>query len=177
MGPPLQGSGQVGPQPSPDGRDRMARSQAGQGLIPTVAGFGVVLILLLLATQVTFDLYARSAVTAASVDAARAVADERQSAAYGTSADAATLAVRQAQDRAGRALGAYGRVTSFRWNLLPTAADPSEVELKAHFDLRGTRYSLLGPLALPGLNQFDRTVRVRVERLVCRKGQTCAGVP
>ncbi|GAC1305955.1 MAG: hypothetical protein NVSMB16_01660 [Acidimicrobiales bacterium] len=97
--------------------------------------------------------------------------------AYGSSADSVMLAVRQAQDRAGRALGAYGRVTSFRWNLLPTAADPSEVELRAHFDLRGTRYSLLGPLALPGLNQFDRTVRVRIERLVCRRGQTCEGIP
>ncbi|GAC1589819.1 MAG: hypothetical protein NVS3B21_06790 [Acidimicrobiales bacterium] len=166
------------PPPSPDGTARRwtVRSEAGQGLIPTVAGFGVVLLLLLLATQVTFDLYARSAVTAASVDAARAVADERQSAAYGTNPDAAMLAVQQAQDRAGRALGAYGRVTSFRWNLLPTAADPSEVELRAHFDLRGTRYSLVGPLALPGLNQFDRTVRVRVERLVCRPDQACKAV-
>lgn len=155
---------------------RASRTEAGQGLIPTVAGFGVVLLLLLLATQVTFDLYARSAVTAASVDAARAVADERQSRAYGANPDAAMLAVRQAQDRAGRALGAYGRVTSFRWNLLPTSADPAEVELRAHFDLRGTRYSLLGPLSLPGLNQFDRTVRVRVERLVCRPDRTCEAV-
>jgi len=147
--------------------------------VPTLGGFVVVLILLLFATQVAFDLYARSAVTAAAVDAAHAVADYR-GAVSGSGQPADTAAdgevVRAAESRARYALGGYGRVTSFRWSLLPSADDPRDVVLTVRFDLRGTRYSLVRPLSLPGLNQFQRTVRIRVDRPVCPAGATCTVV-
>jgi len=148
---------------------RRAPGELGQGLIPTVAGFTVVLILVLFATQVAFDLYARTAVTAAALDAARSVA----SSSGPTTGDAA---LQSAETRARGALGAYGVATSFRWDLLPSPAGPQEVHLTVSFDLTRSRYSLVGPLTLPGLSHFSRTVRVRIERVTCPHGATCAVV-
>ena len=145
-------------------------------MIPTLAGFAVVLVLLLFATQVAFDLYARSAVTAAALDAVRSVADDHQAASYTGNPDAASAAAAQAQARAMSALGRYGKVTSFQWAFLPDPGQPQVVSLRVRFDLRGGRLSLVGPLTLPGLNRFDRTVRARVERVVCPPGQTCTVV-
>ena len=54
-----------------------ATPERGAGLVGTVAGITVILVLLLFATQVLVDLYARSAVTAAAYDAARQVAAAR----------------------------------------------------------------------------------------------------
>ena len=125
---------------------------AGQGLIPTLGGFAVVLAALLLATQVAFDLYARSAVTAVAVDAARAVARGMPPA--------------TSEQRARSELGAYAAVTTFEW----VASGPREVVLRMSFDLRATRLRLV---PLPGLNRFTRTIRVQVERLVCPTGRTC----
>lgn len=121
--------------------------------MPTVAGFAVILSAVLLATQVAFDLYARSAVTAAAVDAARAVAQGR--------------AVAASEARARAELGAYGRVTTFAWS----TDDPAVVALTVSFDLRRGRYALV---PLPLLSRFARTVRVRAERVVCPAGRRCA---
>src|SRR5260370_32282159 len=49
-------------------------SERGTGVIGTMIGFAVFLVLLLVAVQVLFDLYARSAATAAAFDAARTAA-------------------------------------------------------------------------------------------------------
>ncbi|GAC1313275.1 MAG: hypothetical protein NVSMB12_04690 [Acidimicrobiales bacterium] len=133
----------------------------------------MVLVILLVVTQVAFDLYARSAVTSAAIDAARSVADDRSSLTYPSGE---TAAIAQAEQRASAALGAYGRTTAFHWSLLPSADRPEIVALRVRFDLRGSRYSLVGPLTLPGLDRFDRTVRVRIERLVCPPGDVCAPV-
>lgn len=153
--------------------DPVARGEEGQGLIPTLAGFAVVLVMILVVSQVAFDLYARSAVSSAAIDAARSVADDRSSAGFPAGE---TAAIARAQQRAMAALGAYGHTTDFRWAILPSPDRPETVSLRVRFDLRGSRYSLVGPLALPGLNQFDRTVRVRIERIVCRPGDTCTSV-
>ena len=151
----------------------MHRDEAGQGLIPTVAGFAVFLIMILVVTQVAFDLYARSAVTTAAVDAARSVADDRSSSTYPSGEE---VAISHAQERAIAALGDYGRATGFQWSLLPSADRPETVALRVHFDLRASRYSLVGPLVLPGLNQFYRTVRVRIEHIVCPPDRVCTSI-
>lgn len=158
------------------------RDDHGQGLIPTLAGFTVVLVLVLFASQVLFALYARSAVTAAAVDAARSVADYGRAASYrGTPAGgpdpAEQAAIDQARQRFDEALGAYGSQTRFDLSLEPTDGEPQQVVLHVGFDLRASRFSLVGPLILPGLNRFDRTVRVRIERIVCPSGRTCTVVP
>lgn len=153
------------------------RGESGQGLIPTVAGFGVVLVMLLVVTQVTFDLYARSAVTSAALDAAREVADYQASASYPDDPAAETAATARAQRRAASALGSYGAAVDFRWAFIPAPDQPEVVALRVHFDLRRSRYNLTGPLRLPGLNQFDRTVQARIERIVCPAGRSCSVGP
>ncbi len=136
--------------------------------------------LILLASQVVFDLYARSAVSSAAVDAARSIAEAVRTAdSQGLSgapteqAPTEQAAIEVARQRFESALGAYGSQTRFELSLTPDANAPDEVVLRVGFDLRGSRYSLVGPLVLPGLNRFTRTVRVRVEHIVCPRGRTC----
>jgi uncharacterized membrane protein (DUF4010 family) len=93
-----------------------------------------------MASQVAFGLYARSAVTAAAVDAARRVAD-----APGPAATA------QAEATARRALGAYGRTTTFVW-----AVSANVVQLTVGFHVRSF---------VPGFDHFSRTVRSRIEHV------------
>jgi hypothetical protein len=138
----------------------------------------VVVILALFATQVVFDLYARSAVTSAAVEAARSVAGFTSSHAYGATPTGGMdiferQAIAAAEARARAALGRYGDVTTFAWRFLPSDAAPTEVELRVRFDVNGSTFDLTRPLALPGLNRFDRTVRVRVERIVCPTDAPC----
>jgi len=141
-----------------------------------------VLVIALFATQVVFDLYARSAVTSAAVEAARSVAGF---ASGESDAGNATVAGRQqvvavAESRARAALGRWGGVTSFSWRFLPPDGPPTSVELDVRFDATAAGFNLAGPLALPGLNRFDRTVRVRVERITCPSAAPChivAGTP
>jgi hypothetical protein len=150
-------------------------------LLPTLFGFVVIVVILLFATQVVFDLYARSAVTSAAVDAARSVAGFASSQRYGQDGAAGTgdpyqaeqQAIGAAEGRARAALGRYGDVTSFTWSFLPSDAVPQVVELRVRFNLSGSSFDLARPLALPGLDAFDRTVRVRVERVSCSVGGGC----
>jgi hypothetical protein len=149
--------------------------------VPTLFGFVVILVIVLFATQVVFDLYARSAVTSAAVEAARSVAGFASSQTYGEPGSPRTSdpyesereAIAAAEGRARTALGRYGGVTSFTWRFLPSDAAPQVVELRVRFNLSGSSLDLAHPLALPGLNALDRTVRVRVERIICPVGGTC----
>jgi len=130
------------------------------------------LVLTLFATQVVFDLYARSAVTSAAVEAARRVAGFASSASYDSPA-AQQQAVTTAEADARASLGRYGAVTSFSWTFLPQGSTPTEVELEVGFDASRSGFDLTRALALPGLNHFDRTIRVRVEHITCPGSGPC----
>ena len=121
--------------------------ERGAGILGTVIGTGVFLLLLLFAVQVLVGLYTRSVVTAATFDAAKAVAG----------ADGGDGARHDAERNAQAQLGAYGRDVTFDW----TASTPDVVVLTA----RGPRPSFL-PEALTGpvgLGPVERTVTVRRE--------------
>ena len=124
-----------------------ASAEAGTGLIGSVVGITVFLLLLLFAVQVLVRLYATSSLTAAGFDAARRVA----------ATDVATrpAVVAQAEADARRGLGSFGRDhTVFRWQRI----DSEEVVL----EVKGRPPTFL---PLPGwLTEIDRTVRVRTER-------------
>jgi hypothetical protein len=108
----------------------------------------VFLLLLLLATQVLFDLYATSTVTAVAYDAARVVAG----------ADGGAPAISDAEAGARRQLGSYSDGATFSW-----LRDGDVVQL--HVTVRNP--SLLPSVFKRALNidVVDRTVRVRTERL------------
>lgn len=124
--------------------------EVGTGLISTVAGVAVFLVLILLVSQLAFDLYARSAVSAVAFDAARIVA--------GADAAGSGSSVASAEKMARQELGAYGNGASFSWRL-----SPDQVQLAVTVRDR----SLLPPdLVSPlGLDDIARTVVVRRERL------------
>jgi hypothetical protein len=115
-----------------------------------LVGVLVVLLLILLAVQVLFDLYARSAVSAAAFDAARVVA--------GSDAGATPTSQSQAELSARRELGAYGQRASFDWSV---DADDVRLVVRVH-----------SPSVLPalfasplGLDTIGRSVIVRRERV------------
>lgn len=110
----------------------------------------VILVLVLLAVQVLFDLYARSAVSAAAFDAARVVA--------GSDAGGTPTSRGEAEQDARRELGAYGRRATFDW-----AVDADEVRLA----VRVHNPSVLpAAFAAPlGMDTVDRSVIVRRERV------------
>jgi hypothetical protein len=110
----------------------------------------VVLLLMLLAVQVLFDLYARSAVSAAAFDAARVVA--------GSDAGGTPTSQSQAELDARRELGAYGQRASFDWTV-----DAEDVRLSVQVRNPSVLPSVLvSPL---GLDTVDRSVVVRRERV------------
>jgi hypothetical protein len=126
---------------------RTARTEEGSGLVGTIFGVAMFLILLLFAVQVLVRFYAASAMTAAGFDAARRVA----------SADAVDrpAAAQAAEARARRGLGSFGRTRmAFVWQQM----DGQQIVL----EVRGRPPTFL---PLPGwLATVDRTVRVRTER-------------
>jgi hypothetical protein len=118
----------------------------------------VFLVLLLVAVQVLFNLYATSAVTAAAYDAARIVAGADAGAGGGGGAGSLDGARADAEAGARRTLGRYASRTSFQWDV----TDPDVVQL--HVVAQNPGFL---PLALRrplGFDRVDRTVRVRVER-------------
>lgn len=124
--------------------------EEGTGLIASVVGVLVFLVLLLLAVQVLFDLYARSAVGSVAFDAARVVA--------GSDAGATVSAEADAERNARDDLGHYGQAASFTW-----AVDADNVQLTV---------SVHNPDLLPrlftdglGLDRVRRSVVVRRERV------------
>jgi hypothetical protein len=125
--------------------------EGGSGVLGTVLGTGVFLALMLFGAQVMVGLYYRTAVTAATYDAARAVAG----------ADSADEAVaRSDATRNARAqLGGYGLDVEFDWGrstddvVVVRATAPRPTFLPE---------ALTGPA---GLGDFERTVRIRREKL------------
>ncbi|MGH9065987.1 MAG: hypothetical protein ACRD0J_00455 [Acidimicrobiales bacterium] len=120
----------------------------------------VFLVLLLLAVQVLFDLYARSAVGSAAFDAARVVS--------GSDAGGTAAAQADAESYARGVLGGYGRQARFSWSV--TA------------DEVGLTVSVRSPSLLPavvagplGLDSIVRHVVVRRERVRPEGAQTTPG--
>ena len=125
------------------------RSQAGAGVLGTLLGAGVFLVLLLFAVQVLVGLYTQSVLNAAVYDAAKAVA--------GADAGDSPTSRANAQANARSQLGGYGQKVSFDW----TGTNSTVVRLQA----RGPRPLFL-PVALTGavgLGDIVRTVTVRKE--------------
>jgi Flp pilus assembly protein TadG len=127
------------------------RDQRGAGVLSTVLGAGVFLAFLLFAVQVLAGLYFRSVVTAATYDAAKAVA--------GADAVPEGVARADAERNARAQLGDYGRRVAFDW------ADSTE-------DLVVVRATAPRPTFIPealtgpvGLGDVERTVEVRREVL------------
>lgn len=127
-----------------------AAGERGAGVIGTLLGAGVFVLLMLFAVQVLVGLYTRSVVTAATYDAAKVVAG----ADAGAGRDAAAMAA--AERNAQAQLGEYGRRVTFSWG-----GTDEVVELTA----RGPQPSFL-PRALTGpvgLGDIVRRVQVRRE--------------
>ena len=123
--------------------------ESGAGVISSMVGVLVFLLLLLFAVQVIYGLYATSVVTAVTYDAAKAVAGS----------DGGGEAMAEAQRRATDQLGRYGDDVSFDW----ARSDEDAIRLT----VRAQRPSFF-PRELVGdsfLGQIVRTVRVRVEKV------------
>lgn len=127
---------------------RHSSDERGGGPISIWFGFSAFLVLLLFATQVMFNLYAASVVTAVSYDAARRVA----------AADGGTDFAAQAEADARQSLGGYASRVTFDWSA--TTAD--EVVLR----VQASNPNVLLPVVAgrAAFDQLDRTIRVRVER-------------
>ncbi len=127
------------------------RSRRGAGQLSTTFGMLVLLLLLLFAVQVMYDLYATSVVTGAGYDAARAVAGHDAS---GNRAAAVGDAEQVLRSR----LGGYAdEALVLEWHL----DDPTRVVLR----IRATHPSVLPPTlgeSTP-LGSVDRTIEVRAE--------------
>jgi hypothetical protein len=126
------------------------QGEAGTGLIATVTGTLVFMVLLLLAVQVCFDLYARSAVEAAAFDAVRVVT--------GADAGATPASLATAEEHARQVLGHYGRLARFSWQVSTTTVGLT-VSVKDQSVLPA---ALIGPL---GLDTVSRTVVLRREQV------------
>jgi len=130
------------------------RGERGAGLVGTFAGVLVFLVFLLFAVQLLFNLYATSAVTAASLDAARIVASQRVD--HGSGASVAQ-AQSEAETRARAVLGRYGDHVSFTW-----AVDDERVRLRVQ--VRNPRVFFAGFDQAIGFDTIERTLEVRVEK-------------
>jgi hypothetical protein len=123
--------------------------EAGTGLIGASAGVTVFLVLMLLAVQVLFNLYATSAVTAAAYDAARIAA--------GFDGDPAGRWA--AENHVRQVLGRYAEAADVEVQMTP---QPDDVVLTVTASNPGfLPVALRRPLAF---DTIERTVRVRIER-------------
>jgi hypothetical protein len=130
-----------------------AADERGAGVIGTMLGASVFLLLMLFAVQVLVGLYTRSVLTAAAYDAAKAVAGADAGAGGWPASRADAQANAQAQ------LGAWGRKVTFDWDTCGdvvrlTARGPRPLFLPA---------ALSGPV---GLGDVVRTVTVRKEQVI-----------
>ncbi len=129
---------------------KTTQAQEGAGVVSSVVGVAIFLVLLLFAVQVLVGLYATSVVTAATYDAAKILAG-------GDQGDS-TASRANAEDTARSQLGRFGERATFRW-----ANDVDTIRLH----VRAPRPTLL-PRSLAhsvGLGDIERTVRVPVERV------------
>ena len=127
----------------------------GAGLVASLAGLLVVLVLLLFAVESLVGLYARSVATAAAADGARIVASDPDVRSGAAPTPATT---RRAEDRVRDLLGEAGRSAQMSWSI-----DGERVAL---------RLRTSAPRFLPRAwrsesdeSTFERTVHVRIERL------------
>jgi hypothetical protein len=136
-------------------RTRSTRSDAreqGAGLVSATAGVAVFLALLFFATQVLFNLYATSVVTAAAYDAARVVAG---AAARGNGVEAEEQGKERFRDLVGRYATKHVETLDF--------SESTEDVIVLH--VRAENPSLVfGPIGRAAFGVIDRRVRVRVER-------------
>lgn len=123
-----------------------SRPDAGAGLVGTLAGVAVFLVLLLFAVQVLLNLYATSVVTAAAFDAAREVA----------AAGGDRRAVAAAEAKAREVLGRYASAVTFEWTV--PAGEDVVVRVRAE-----NRLFAFPGLSIEPLQVVDRTVRARIE--------------
>ena len=130
------------------GSSRFTKVERGTSLIGSLAGVVVFVCFLLFAVQVSYDLYATSAVTSAAFDAVRLAAG----------ADGGTEAARMAAEAHAReVLGRYGDRVTFAWSRTDDA-----VLLRVQATNPGFLPSMLRrPLRI---DRVDRTVTARVER-------------
>lgn len=129
-----------------------SEADRGAAVIGTTAGFVVFLLLLFVAVQILFNLYATSMVTSAAHEAARSVAG------FGSPADRCA-AVAAADARFEEALGDYGDAgqVTLVWNCV----DPDVITLRVIAD-----HPTVLPPRLAGLldlGRLDRTIAIRVE--------------
>jgi len=123
-------------------------------LIATFSAVVVFLAFLLFAVQLLVDLYASSATTGAAFDGAHIVAGSR--ARHGDRA-AMVAAEHDAESRVRSELGAFGRTVTFDWS--GTGADTVQLRVRG----RAPRFLWPGLQSALGVDEVDRTVRVRVE--------------
>ncbi len=137
-------------------RGRRRQREEGTGLVGTVAGVAVFLVLLLVAVQLLFNLYATSTVTSVGYDAARQVASDRVDHANpGAVGDAEARVERRARQQLGR----YGRRVSFSW--AGTDAATVRLRIQATHPRVGFGQFIARPL---GFDTIDRTIVVRAEQ-------------
>ena len=125
--------------------------QRGAGLVGAMSGFLVFSLLLMFAVQLTFNLYARSQLTAASFDAARRVAG------YDHDIDR-VAATREAELRLRALLGEVGQHAVIEWDLSDLAV------VRLHVSLRPPSVAPGLVRRAAGLDQIDRTIVIRVEQ-------------
>ena len=127
-----------------------SRSQRGSGVFGTTFGLFVFLLMLLVAVNVIYALYARSMVTNAAFDAARHVA--------GYTAAGDRDAARAIEDAEFHARIGLGDATRLEWS----ADDPDIVVVRVIAVTPSLLPRALGDIF--GVGATDRRVRVRVER-------------
>lgn len=134
--------------PDPTSNPTSIRSgEQGTGLLGSVIGVTVFLVLLLFAVQLGMNLYATSTVTAVAYDAAREVAGSGSGADVASAAEAAEARARAVLDRF------PDDQLSFEWDV-----EGDTVALT----VRATRTRFLPNVRLP-FETIERTVRVRRE--------------
>lgn len=133
---------------------RAEQPDRGAGLIGTIGGVLVFLVLLSFAVQLLFNLYATSAVSAAAHDAAHIAAEGSIDRTNPVELDAQVSA---AEAHARSVLGRYGERVEFRWDV---NADWVRLTVVGqHPDLAMSHVS-----GAFGLNRVERTIEVRVEQ-------------
>lgn len=139
----------------PERAVRGRRGRRGSIPISTTLGLAAFVGFLLLAVQVLVHLYATSAVTAAAYDAARTAAS------FSARERPATprQVVSEAEERARQVLGRYGGRARFDWS----GSDDDSVVVRVHVPNPNLLPASLARAA--GMDDVDRTVRVRLERL------------
>lgn len=119
-------------------------------MISSLVGVVVFLLFVLFAVQVLYGLYATSVVSAIAFDAAKVVA--------GADHGRGAAALDRAEAAARSKLGPYARDVAFAWRVDDESVRLTVQAVRPSFLPR----ALTGPV---GLDDIERTVRVRTERL------------